>query len=103
MGKYVKREDVLKKLKDVSKLADGKSGRAVIALLRASLEGIPYITVKDQINRNDIVAVIRCRDCDFWNAWDKHGDLCSCAHFTLDDSRPVYTKPDDFCSCAEIK
>lgn len=38
MGKYVKREDVLKKLKDVSKLADGKSGRAVIALLRASLD-----------------------------------------------------------------
>ena len=43
MGKYVKREDVLKKLKDVSKLADGKSGRAVIALLRASLEGILHV------------------------------------------------------------
>lgn len=72
-------------------------------MFRASLEGIPYITVKDQTNRNDIVAVIRCKDCDFWNAWDKHGDLCSCAHFTLDDSKPVYTKPDDFCSCAEKK
>lgn len=47
MGKYVKREDVLKKLKDVSKLADGKSGRAVIELLRASLEGIPYIVVEE--------------------------------------------------------
>lgn len=53
MGKYVKREDVLKKLKDVSKLADGKSGRATIALLRASLEGIPYIVVKDEIKQND--------------------------------------------------
>lgn len=50
MGKYVKREDVLKKLKDVSKLADKKSGRAVIALLRSSLEGIPYIVIEDEIN-----------------------------------------------------
>ena len=53
MGKYVKREDVLKKLKDVSKLADGKSGRAVIALLRSSLESIPCIVVEDEIKQND--------------------------------------------------
>lgn len=51
MGKYVKREDVLKKLKDVSKLADGKSGRAVIALLRASLENIPYIVVEEELSK----------------------------------------------------
>lgn len=57
MDKYVKRKDVLKKLKDVSKLADGKSGRAVITLLRASLEGIPYIVVEEvveeEIKQND--------------------------------------------------
>lgn len=53
MGKYVKREDVLKKLKDVSKLANGKSGRAVIELLRASLENIPYIAVEEEIKQND--------------------------------------------------
>lgn len=53
MGKYVKRGDVLKKLKDVSKLADGKSGRAVIALLRTSFENIPYIVVEDEIKQND--------------------------------------------------
>ncbi len=53
MGKYVKRENVLKKLKDVSKLADEKSGRAVIALLRASLENMPYIVVEEEIEQND--------------------------------------------------
>ena len=53
MGKYVKREDVLKKLKDVSKLANGKSGRVVISLLRASLENIPYIAVEEEIKQND--------------------------------------------------
>lgn len=53
MGKYVKREDVLKKLKDVSKLANGKSVRVVIALLRASLENIPYIAVEEEIKQND--------------------------------------------------
>jgi hypothetical protein len=49
------------------------------------------------------IEVICCKDCDLWNAWDKQGNLCSCAHFTLDDSRPIYTKPDDFCSYAEKK
>lgn len=53
MGKYVKREDVLKKLKDVSKLADGKSGRATIALLRSSFENLPYIVIEDEIKQND--------------------------------------------------
>lgn len=53
MGKYLKREDVLKKLKDVSKFADGKSGRAVIALLRASLENIPYIVIEEEIKQNN--------------------------------------------------
>jgi hypothetical protein len=53
MGKYVKRENVLKKLKDVSKFADGKSGRAVIALLRASLENIPYIVIEEEIKQNN--------------------------------------------------
>lgn len=48
-----------------------------------------------------MVKVVRCEDCDLWNTWDKQGELCSCAHFTLDDSRPVYTKSDDFCSYAE--
>lgn len=51
----------------------------------------------------DAVAVICCKDCDIWNAWDKHGNLCSCAHFIQDDAAPVYTKPDDFCSYAEKK
>lgn len=53
MGKYVKRENVLKKLKDISKLAGGKSGREVIALLRASLENIPYIVVEEEVKKND--------------------------------------------------
>lgn len=26
------------------------------------------------------IEVIYCKDCDLWNAWDKHGNLCSCAH-----------------------
>lgn len=61
MGKYVKREDILKKLKDVSKLADGKSGRAVIALLRTSLENIPYIVVEEEIKQNDKNLVLKLK------------------------------------------
>lgn len=51
----------------------------------------------------DTAAIIRCKNCDLWNTWDNQGESCSCAHFTLDDSRPVYTKPDDFCSYAKKK
>ena len=54
----------------------------------------------DKTTDVDAAAVVRCKDCDLWNAWDKHGNLCSCAHFTQDDAAPVYTKPDDFCSYA---
>lgn len=53
MGKYVKREDVLKKIKDVSKLADEKSGRETIALLRVSFKNIPYIVVEEEIKQNN--------------------------------------------------
>jgi hypothetical protein len=56
---------------------------------------------EEQAPSVDTVAVIRCKNCDLWNTWDKQGELCSCAHFTLDDSSPAYTKPDDFCSYAE--
>ena len=60
----------------------------------------------EDFSRNDSygsanVKIIRCKDCDLWNTFDKQGELCSCAHFTVDDSIPVYTKPDDFCSYAE--
>lgn len=60
----------------------------------------------EDFSRNDNyssanVKITRCKDCDLWNTFDKQGELCSCAHFTLDDSRPAYTKPDDFCSYAE--
>lgn len=65
-----------------------------------------YRTLRSRLKQApavDAVAVIRCKNCDLWNAWDKHGDLCSCAYFTLNNSRPIYTKPDDFCSYAEKK
>lgn len=62
-----------------------------------------YRTLRSQLNKVpevDAIKVIRCKDCDLWNTWDKQGELCSCAHFTLDDSNAVYTKPEDFCSYA---
>ena len=65
-----------------------------------------YRTLRSRLKQApavDAVAIIRCENCDLWNAWDKHGNLCSCAHFTQDDATPVYTKPDDFCSYAEKK
>ncbi len=59
------------------------------------------VSMKEPCCKSDTAEVIRCKDCEFWNTWDKQGKLCSCAHFTQDDVKAVYTKPDDFCSYAE--
>ena len=66
----------------------------------------PYEVELEVFSRNDScgsanVKITRCKDCELWNTLDKQGELCSCAHFTVDDFRPAYTKPDDFCSYAE--
>jgi hypothetical protein len=55
---------------------------------------------KDSRDSNS-VKIICCKDCELWNTWGKKGESCSCAHFTLDNSNAVYTKPEDFCSYAE--
>lgn len=63
-----------------------------------------YRTLRSRLNKAqevDAIKVVRCKDCELWNTWDNQGESCSCAHFTIDDSRPVYTKSDDFCSYAE--
>lgn len=62
-----------------------------------------YRTLRSRLNKAqevDAIKVVRCKDCELWNTWDNQGESCSCAHFTIDDSRPVYTKSDDFCSYA---
>lgn len=65
-----------------------------------------YRTLRSRLKQApavDTVAIIPCKNCDLWNTWDKQGKSCSCAHFTLDNSNAVYTKPEDFCSYAEKK
>lgn len=62
-----------------------------------------YRTLRSRLNKVpevDAIKVVRCKDCNLWDTWDKQGESCSCAHFTLDDSNAVYTKPEDFCSYA---
>ena len=46
----------------------------------------------------DVTQVVRCKDCDLWNEWDKHGIVCSCAQWSGEGGHVVYTEPDDFCS-----
>lgn len=55
---------------------------------------------KDRRDSNSM-KIIYCKYCELWNTWDNQGESCSCAHFTQDDSKAVYTKSDDFCSYAE--
>ena len=55
----------------------------------------------------DVVEIVRCKDCDLWNEWDKSGHeqtgnyACSCAYFSNEDGYTVYTGLDDYCSKGE--
>ena len=55
----------------------------------------------------DAEQVVRCKDCDLWNEWDRAGHeslnnlRCSCANFSGEDGYTVYTGPNDFCSYGE--
>lgn len=44
----------------------------------------------------DVRPVVLCRDCDYWDEWDRAGDTCSCAIWSED--RLIYTKEEEFCS-----
>nr|DAP22008.1 MAG TPA: hypothetical protein [Bacteriophage sp.] len=55
----------------------------------------------------DAVEVMRCKDCELWNEWDRAGHeslnnlSCSCAYFSGEDGYTVCTAPNDFCSYGE--
>lgn len=57
----------------------------------------------------DVVEVVRCKDCGWWNEDDsaEWGDLgnnvCACAYFSNEDGYTVYTEPNDYCSKGERK
>lgn len=61
------------------------------------------------ISSDDVVSVVRCKDCGLWNEYDRAGReslnnlRCSCANFSGEDGYTVYTAPNDFCSYGERK
>ena len=56
----------------------------------------------DELPRADVVEVVRCKDCLFWNT-DKKGfsDECVCRRFSVLNVCDKYTLPTDFCSYGE--
>lgn len=78
--------------------------------VHSGIEEIPVETVIEDIKAVpavDVAQVVRCKDCDLWNEWDRAGHeslnnlRCSCAYFSGEDGYTVYTAPNDFCSCGE--
>ena len=57
----------------------------------------------------DVLPVVRCEKCSYWNDWDSTGKVslgnyrCSCAYWTSEDGPTWYTAPTDFCSYGERK
>lgn len=58
---------------------------------------------------HDVVPIVRCDKCSYWNDWDSTGKVslgnyrCSCAYWTSEDGPTWYTAPVDFCSYGELK
>ena len=52
----------------------------------------------------DVVEVVRCKDCVWWNEDDSAGwgylgnNVCACTYFSNEDGYTVYTEPNDYCS-----
>ena len=57
----------------------------------------------------DVVEVVRCKDCVWWNEDDSAGwgdlgnNVCACAYFSNEDGYTVYTEPNDYCSKGQRK
>lgn len=77
----------------------------------AEADGGPLAFLDEILEKmNNIVEVVRCKDCDMWNEEDFSGRKslgnyrCSCAEWSnMEDGRRVYTGPDEFCSRGERK
>lgn len=60
------------------------------------LHMIAAMNAIEEMPNEDVVSVIRCKDCKYYREMYK---LCSCRH----DRRNVYLNEDDYCSRGERK
>ena len=70
-------------------------------VLDALLDCMERIAMQDGA---DVVEVVRCKDCVWWNEDDSAGwgdlgnNVCACTYFSNEDGYTVYTEPNDYCS-----
>ncbi len=94
MEKYVKLEDVVKLILEEGLFCDTQADREYSA---------EY--VRQLPTFSDLVEVIRCRDCKHWNKSIIKGTYpddvrCMCEKISFGIIK--YTRPDDYCSFAEM-
>ena len=89
MSEYIKREDAIKAYADI--IRSDKDTKLIAEMILADVPSA------------DVVEVIRCKDCDFWNKDENIlGGICD-EWSDFEDSIISYTKPDDYCSRGERK
>ena len=115
MADYINRKDVMELLLRLKATAERMNDPTVN--IAFAMRGIvdaagAYEIVERLVGKlpsADVVPVVRCKDCELWNEWDRSGHeslnnlRCSCAHFSGEDGYTVYTAPNDFCSYGERK
>lgn len=86
---YIEREALVKDMRDY---ADRKAACGHIELANGILKGVGRA---EDFPAADVVEVVRCRDCKWWNDCD---DESYCSN---PDGLDNYALPDDFCSYGE--
>ena len=69
---------------------------------------IEFMEKVGNIQGADVVEVVRCKDCVWWNeddsaGWDLGNNVCACTYFSNEDRYTVYTEPNDYCSKGQRK
>lgn len=91
MDDLISRRAAIKAIDDLPNCYNGYSDTYDKAYIIGVLEEAPTI---------DAVPVVRCKECKYYEAWEKDGD-CYCTHFSADPYEYLPMEDDDFCSQGE--
>ena len=62
-----------------------------------------FLGIVDSQPFEDVVEVVRCKECQKWDTSQKFLTSCACSRWSQSMPYPRLTNPDDFCSFGERK
>jgi hypothetical protein len=62
-------------------------------------------TIADHLLANDVIKIVRCKDCRYWQDKNSIGTqgICNCGEMEMSYGGEFYPLANDFCSYGELK